>query len=87
LDDYDSDEDDAVARTLGHGDFEAAKKKCKYAAKKKSAPSDDMPMEATKKFCLALGEEKLHNIAADYSAKRKSKLSRIVEGGAAARKV
>jgi len=48
---------------------------------------DDKTVEATKNFCLALGEEKLHRIAADYSAKRKSKLSRIVEGGAAASKV
>jgi len=47
---------------------------------------DDKTMEATKNFCLALGEEKLQRVAADYSAKRKSKLLRIVEGGAAARK-
>merc|ERR1712137_650901 len=45
---------------------------------------DDKAMEATKNFCLALGEEKLKTIAANYSAKRKTKLSRIVEGGVAA---
>merc|ERR1712137_331168 len=45
---------------------------------------EDDAAEATKHFCLALGEEKLKTIAANYSAKRKTKLSRIVEGGVAA---